>query len=164
MRNQKVEIHELEQLSRELVRYFLSIHRYGLILPKRILLYGCPDELMTLMANIMKEELAGGKDITISIVNRSCLPTINSDGYYIDVGYFIGHAYGAEPTPIDEETWKAGSWEQGGFQRQFEGNSSLPPGARSVAATATDTTTSDLSLLGAPRSRLFTSCKERREF
>ena len=101
MRDQKEDSHDLEQLSRELVRYFLSIHGYGVILPKRILLYGCPDEVMTLMANVMKEELT---DITISILGRSCAPSINGEGYYIDVAYFIGRACRAETPSIVEET------------------------------------------------------------
>jgi hypothetical protein len=107
MRNQKERRQNLEQLSRELARYFLSIHGYGVIIPKRILLYGCPNEVMTLMANIMKEELTGREDVTVSILSRCNGPFVDGEGYYIDVAYFVGGACRAETSSLNQETWQS---------------------------------------------------------
>jgi hypothetical protein len=93
---------DIQRLSRELVHDFLLINGYGFTLPKRIILYGCPKEVMDFMINVMEEELASRKDITVSTRGRFGVSSMGDEGYYIDVGYFIGNVSRAHQPLIDE--------------------------------------------------------------
>ncbi|HEY5814436.1 MAG TPA: hypothetical protein VIT23_17505 [Terrimicrobiaceae bacterium] len=90
MNDQRSSVLPLLEVSRELVRNFLLINGYDIVLPKRIILYNCRMDLMTFIATAMGQDLASRNDITISILGPSVAPSIDDDAYCIDVGYFCG--------------------------------------------------------------------------
>jgi hypothetical protein len=96
MANLKQELHHFEQLSQDLVRFFMLSSAFGVMLSKRIILYGCPMDVLIPMADVMRKQLIDREDVTISILEQSSIPLIASDSYYIDIGYFVAHASRAE--------------------------------------------------------------------
>jgi hypothetical protein len=102
MNDQRRNVPHLSELSRELARNFLLIHRYDIGVPKRIILYGCPTELMLYIANAMGEEFAGRIEVTITVLSRSVISHVDSDAYCIDVGYFVAHDLSIPPAALRE--------------------------------------------------------------
>jgi hypothetical protein len=80
----------LRDLSRDLVRDFLVSDAFEVSLPKRIVLYGCPRQVLLLMRYVMRKELAGQESVSVSVRSHGTAASeLTNDCYYIDVGYFL---------------------------------------------------------------------------
>jgi hypothetical protein len=113
---------DVSELSRELVRDFLLIDRYELPLPKRIILYGSPTELMLYIANAMGAEFAGRIDVTITVLSRVANPYADGDAYCIDVGYFLAPDLSIPAAAIGEASFALLSTSEASADRASRGS------------------------------------------
>jgi hypothetical protein len=82
-------LHELKQLSQDLVRDFLALVREGEGLHGCICLFGSEQHLMKLLAQEMRAKLAlmGREDVRVDVQDER--PRIVAENYCIDVTYFL---------------------------------------------------------------------------
>ena len=91
MPSRKQKSQEIDELSREFVRDFLRLLRYGYNLPRSIVLFGGDEELLYKIARVMEEELAGEEAIHVSVMNGHGLDSAVQHAYRIDADYFVSH-------------------------------------------------------------------------
>ena len=82
----------LRELSRDLVSDFLVSDALDISLPQRIVLYGCPRQVLLLMRYLMRKELVGQESVSVAVrCHATAASELTNDCYYVDVGYFLAH-------------------------------------------------------------------------